>query len=263
MLFSEILRVALDAVRVNKMRSLLTMLGIVIGVGAVITVIALGNGAQKSVQERIAKLGTTLLQVSAQPVRQSGGETTTLKKLIHSGGGVVRSRRPDAMVEIEAVMRRAHQLKTDDQDDFLIRNQADFLTTLGETTQTFTLLLAGIAAVSLLVDGIGIMNIMLVSVTERTREIGIRKALGAMHANILLQFLTEAVVLCSIGGVLGILAGIGAAAELHYTWGWNTSVDPSSIGLAFAFSAVVGLLFGVSPAQRAAAMDPIVALRFE
>src|SRR5439155_16693139 len=116
---------------------------------------------------------------------------------------------PDAMAEIQKILRREHRLLANRPDDFSIRSQADFLNTLGETTQVFTYLLSGIAAVSLLVGGIGIMNIMLVSVTERTREIGIRKALGATRWNILMQFMIEAIVLCCVGGVIGIVVGSG------------------------------------------------------
>jgi putative ABC transport system permease protein len=170
---------------------------------------------------------------------------------------------PGAMSDIETALRRSQKLRAGEPDDFNIRNQSDFLTTLGETTQTFTMLLAGIAAVSLLVGGIGIMNIMLVSVTERTREIGIRKALGATRASILFQFLMEAVVLCACGGLIGVGAGMGAARELHSLMGWRTSVDLSSILLAFGFAAATGLIFGVWPAKQAAALDPIEALRFE
>jgi putative ABC transport system permease protein len=170
---------------------------------------------------------------------------------------------PLTMAEATRILRREHRLRPGQADDFTIRNQADFLTALGETTQVFTYLLAGIAAVSLLVGGIGIMNIMLVSVTERTREIGIRKALGATPVNILLQFLIEAVVLCLIGGVIGIGVGIGTAVILSRTLGWNTSVGPESVAIAFGFSAFVGIVFGVWPARRAAGMDPIDALRYE
>jgi putative ABC transport system permease protein len=170
---------------------------------------------------------------------------------------------PDAMASIQKVLRREHRIVTGRPDDFQMRSQADFLNTLGETTAVFTYLLSGIAAVSLLVGGIGIMNIMLVSVTERTREIGIRKALGATRNAILLQFLIEAVVLCCLGGVVGILAGSGGAALMSNLAGWNTKISPSAIGLAFAFSAAVGLLFGVWPARRAATLDPIIALRYE
>jgi putative ABC transport system permease protein len=167
------------------------------------------------------------------------------------------------MAEVTRILRREHRLRPGQDDDFTLRNQADFLNTLGETTQVFTLLLAGIAAVSLLVGGIGIMNIMLVSVTERTREIGIRKALGATRTNVLLQFLIEAVVLCLFGGVIGILLGTGAAVFLRTVFDWNASVGLSSVVLAFVFSAAVGILFGVWPARRAMSLDPIEALRYE
>jgi putative ABC transport system permease protein len=404
-LIIEIARVALDALRANKLRSLLTMLGIIIGVGAVIAMIALGNGAQQSVRDRIASLGTTLLQVNPQRVTQAGIQTTSLRRLVPDDAKMILDRSqhiaevqpqqdapqqivyrrqnasvqvtgttsnylrvhkydldrgrmfttqedqermrvavlgagilpllnitspdeilgddvringeqfqvvgvlktkgqtnsfgnpdeivlipfntgefrlfgnnrlndifvlaaseqeiPDAMAEIESALRRSHHLRAGAPDDFRIRDQSDFLTTLGETTETFTMLLAGIAAVSLLVGGIGIMNIMLVSVTERTREIGIRKALGATRGSILLQFLTEAVVLCACGGLIGVALGMGAASELHHAMGWRTSVDATSVALAFGFAAFTGLVFGVWPAQQAAALDPIEALRFE
>ena len=170
---------------------------------------------------------------------------------------------PLTMAEVEKVLRREHRLRAGQDDDFTIRNQSDFLATLGETTQVFTLLLAGIAAVSLLVGGIGIMNIMLVSVTERTREIGIRKALGATQFNILLQFLIEALVLCMLGGMIGIGLGAGAAIVLRQTFNWNTAVGAPSIAIAFLFAAAVGIIFGVWPARRAASLDPIEALRYE
>jgi putative ABC transport system permease protein len=170
---------------------------------------------------------------------------------------------PVAMAEVESAVRRSHHLRARDPDDFQIRDQSDYLTTLNETTTTFTLLLAGIGSVSLLVGGIGIMNIMLVSVTERTHEIGIRKALGATRVTILGQFLAQAVVFCAAGGMLGVLAGIGATVELHRAMGWITEVDASSVALALGFAAGTGLLFGVWPAKRAAAMDPIEALRYE
>ena len=404
MLIAETIGVALDALRVNKMRSLLTMLGIVIGVGAVIAMVALGNGAQNTVKERIANLGTTFLQVNPQRQMMGGVATMSMRKITDKDALVVlerathvsavnwqqdankqvvwknkntnvmivgsipnylevrkykldrglmftdadeKARRkvavlgagllpllgvdnpdallgehiriagqqftvigvmkpkgqagfgnpdeqilipfatgrfkifghdrlndinalatteediPDAMAEIQSALRRAHRLRTGQPDDFIVRNQTDMLATLSETTQTFTLLLAGIAAVSLLVGGIGIMNIMLVSVTERTREIGVRKALGATRGNILLQFLTEAVVLCLLGGAIGIGFGVLAATQFHRVMGWNTSVDGQSILLAFGFASGTGLVFGVWPAKRAASLDPIEALRYE
>ncbi len=405
MLFGEIIRVALGALRANKLRSLLTMLGIVIGVAAVIAVVALGNGAQTAVKDRISSLGTTLLTVmpgqqrgmgvtfdqsmkltmddakaiearstaitAVQPemtsrlqaqylnqntstsivgttsnyleVRkyelQAGrmfsraedegrqrvavlgptvlealginspdaivGEPVRIRGIQFTVVGVLKSKGqstpfgnpddqvlvpittgrfrlfgsdrlrsvsvlaqsedkiPDAMADVQRVLRREHRLTQNKPDDFMIRSQADFLNTLGETTQVFTYLLSGIAAVSLLVGGIGIMNIMLVSVTERTREIGIRKALGATRGNILLQFLIEAVVLCLLGGLIGALVGSGGATAMSAFFQWNTIISPVAIVAAFVFSAVVGVLFGVWPARRAASLDPIVALRYE
>jgi len=168
-----------------------------------------------------------------------------------------------AMGEIQTALRRSHRLRQEQPNDFSIRNQADLLSVLSETTATFTALLAGIAAVSLLVGGIGIMNIMLVSVTERTREIGIRKALGATRKTILLQFLVEAVVLCIAGGAVGVGVGAIASAVLSQSFGWEAAIDISAILAAFAFAAGVGILFGVWPARRAAGLDPIVALRYE
>jgi putative ABC transport system permease protein len=170
---------------------------------------------------------------------------------------------PEAQADIQSILRRQHRLTADKKDDFDIRNQAEFLNTFAETTKTFTFLLAGIAAVSLLVGGIGIMNIMLVSVTERTREIGVRKALGATKVAILFQFLIEAIVLCLLGGLIGVLIGAGGAVILSKLGGFNTTVDLSSVVLAFVFSATVGVLFGVWPARRAASLDPIIALRYE
>jgi putative ABC transport system permease protein len=401
----EVIRIALAALRANILRSVLTMLGIVIGVAAVIAMIALGDGAQQSVRDRIAKLGTNTLQIDAQWVRVNGIQTNIRKRvtlddvdaineraehviavnpqqdkdlqvlwhdhnastkivgatanfavvqnfkldrgrLFTSGEDIGRQRVavlganvptmlgitnadmllndyvriggmqfqvigilqakgagagfgsvddqvfipfgtgryrlfktdrlddlfalvesqdaiPLAIGEIGQALRRSHHLRPGDADDFRIRNQADLLETLGETTQVFTTLLAGIAAVSLLVGGIGIMNIMLVSVTERTREIGIRKALGATRKNILFQFLIEAVTLCLLGGMLGIAFGVSGAVVLRNSFGWSTAVGPTSIALAFAFAAGVGILFGVWPARRASSLDPIEALRYE
>jgi putative ABC transport system permease protein len=137
------------------------------------------------------------------------------------------------------------------------------MATQQETTQILGFLLAGIAGVSLVVGGIGIMNIMLVTVTERTREIGIRKAIGATRGNILRQFLVESVILCLAGGALGVALGVATAAALSRFAGWQTAVTLDALLLAFGFSAAVGLVFGLWPAQRAAALDPIEALRHE
>jgi putative ABC transport system permease protein len=406
MLLGEIITVALGALRANKLRSLLTMLGIVIGVAAVIAVVALGSGAQSATKARISSLGTTLLIVMPGQQRGGGGvafdqsvkltiadakaledratnlnavqpeinsrvqvqylnqnastsavgttanyltvrkyelaagrmfttqedegrqrvvvlgqtvvtnlgirsadaiigENVRIKGLQFQVIGILKPKGqsspfgdpddqvliplttgrfrvfgtdrlrsisvlaqseekiPDAMADVQKVLRREHRLTSAKADDFQIRSQADFLNTLGETTAVFTYLLSGIAAVSLLVGGIGIMSIMLVSVTERTREIGIRKALGTTSANILLQFLIEAVVLCLLGGLVGAAVGNGGALAMSKFAQWNTQISPSSIVMAFVFSAVVGVLFGVWPARRAASLDPIVALRYE
>ena len=405
-LAKEIMLVALGALRANKMRSFLTMLGIVIGVAAVIAMVAIGKGAQKSISDRIAGLGTTLLSVRPGARRGFGVATENNEKLtiedaealerrgknfaavgpemnkrlliqygslnaqtqvtgakpvfpeirkfnlaagrffndqeeagmrrvavvgssvitnlglqtpeailgenVRIGGlqfeviGVFESKGqtggfgndpddiviiplataryrlfgtpdlnsisvlaaseqqiPEAQAEIQSILRRQHRLTPEKRDDFDIRNQAEFLNTFAETTKTFTFLLAGIAAVSLLVGGIGIMNIMLVSVTERTREIGVRKALGATKVAILFQFLIEAIVLCLLGGLIGVMLGAGGAFALSKLGGFNTTVDISSVILAFVFSATVGVLFGVWPARRAASLDPIIALRYE
>ena len=402
----ETVSMALTALRANKMRSMLTMLGVVIGVGAVIAMVAIGNGAQEAVNARISALGTTLISISpgqiisrgvasstdrarlkmadadalrnnavlitqVEPEMQKQAQVQYLNKntstaiigttpnytsvrlyTVASGrmfsnaedkgsqlvavlgdavlqdlgisdgasviGQTIRIQgiqfriigtlapkgqgtgfgNPDdqilipittaryrivgvdqlrtinvlaptdslvtqTMAEAQSILARAHRLRPGSESDINIRSQADFLNTLGATTATFTYLLAGIAAVSLIVGGIGIMNIMLVSVTERTREIGVRKALGATRINILLQFLIEAVVLCMLGGIGGIVIGGGGALLMTKIANWNASISPSAVFIAFAFSALVGVLFGVWPARRAAALNPIEALRYE
>ena len=170
---------------------------------------------------------------------------------------------PFAMAELQQIIRRSHGIRPGEDDDFQIRTQVDFLETLNESTSTFTLLLAGIAGVSLLVGGIGIMNIMLVSVTERIHEIGVRKAVGATRRSILLQFLTEAVVISVVGGIIGVSAGIAGARLLSETFMWRMAIDPQTAALAVAWAGGLGVLFGVWPAQRAARLDAIDALRHD
>ncbi|MDY7040598.1 MAG: ABC transporter permease [Chloroflexota bacterium] len=178
---------------------------------------------------------------------------------------VVDEARLDAAnAQVTRVLRQTHQLAVDDEDDFLAISQADVVDIAGQVTNTLTIFLGAIAGISLLVGGIGIMNIMLVSVTERTREIGIRKAVGAKRRDILGQFLVEAVVLSLIGGLIGIILGAaGSQAISQLMEGLNTLVSAQSILMAVGFSAAVGLFFGIYPAMRAASLHPIEALRYE
>jgi putative ABC transport system permease protein len=170
---------------------------------------------------------------------------------------------PEAVVEIRAVLRETHHLGARGEDDFTIRDQSEIAAAASGTTDVMTTLLFAVASVSLLVGGIGIMNIMLVSVTERTREIGVRRALGARRSDVLAQFLVEAVVLSGLGGVLGAALGVAVAWGLGRATGWSTPVSGGSIALAVAFSAAVGVFFGWWPARRASALDPIDALRYQ
>ncbi|MGE0031390.1 MAG: ABC transporter permease [Steroidobacteraceae bacterium] len=401
--FWETLLVALASMRGNLFRSALTMLGVIIGVAAVIAMLALGRGAQRAVDQQLAALGADVLTVTtgmrwmqggvardqqtltvddaaalARDARhlaavvpeQSGrqqlrlgaknlssqvigtqpehmrvngyemayghmftaaddtarrrvvvlggefpdllgvpaagliGATVIIKNLpfevvgIYRRKGAVGFGNPDddayiplrtsqfrvtgedsvqtisalvdpgselsqAMVEIERVLRREHGLLPGRDNDFALLDRRQFLATQQETTEILGFLLAGIAGVSLVVGGIGIMNIMLVTVSERTREIGIRKAIGATRRNIMRQFLVESMTLCLLGGIVGMLLGAGAAALLSRVAGWQTAVTWESLALAFGFSAGVGLLFGSWPARRASVMDPIEALRHE
>jgi putative ABC transport system permease protein len=162
-----------------------------------------------------------------------------------------------------AVLRERHRLEPGEEDDFSVRTQEEMTAMLTSTTDTMTYLLAGIAAVSLLVGGIGIMNIMLVSVTERTREIGLRLSIGARDLDVLTQFLVEAVVLSLAGGAIGVLAGLTGAAVVSQVMGWPTVVSTASILLSFGVAAATGVFFGFYPARKAAALDPIDALRYE
>jgi len=404
MLIGETVAVALQSIKANALRSILTALGIIIGVAAVITMVALGTGAQKAVEDQIASLGANVLSVypgmsfssgvastnrvsltiddadalerdgqfikavvpeivSQQQVKYvnknintnvtgttanfpevrnytlargrmfTSGEDAARERyavlgadipelleanpvgLLHqtilirgiafeiigimaSKGATGSWQNPDeqiwipletaryrvfgtdrlrsvgvqiadgipveqGMVDIERVLRREHKIRPGGENDFQIRDAKQFLATQQSASEIFTTLLASIAAVSLVVGGIGIMNIMLVSVTERTREIGVRKALGATQWNILFQFLVEALALCLAGGILGILLGVWVTNLLAKSNGWNTLISPQSIIMAFGFSAAIGLIFGIWPARRAAKLDPIVALRYE
>ena len=169
----------------------------------------------------------------------------------------------DVQAEVEQVLRTRHKIKEGDNDDFTVGNMAQIMETMMQTANSITMLLGCIAAISLLVGGIGIMNIMLVSVTERTREIGIRKALGATYNNILQQFLIEAMVIGVIGGTLGVVLGVGASFAISHFAGWNTVISVWSIIIAVVFSIGIGLFFGIYPARKAALLDPIDALRYE
>jgi macrolide transport system ATP-binding/permease protein len=170
---------------------------------------------------------------------------------------------PTAVEQATHTLQQRHHIKTGDPDDFGIHNISDITQAAESSSQIMSLLLASVASISLLVGGIGIMNILLVSVTERTREIGIRMAIGAERIHVLLQFLVEAVLLSVIGGSAGIIIGIILSTAISQIAGWPTLLSPVAMLGAFLFSAAVGIFFGYYPARRAAMMDPIEALRFE
>ena len=401
-----IIRIAMRALARNKMRSVLTMLGIIIGVGAVIAMLGVGQGAQQTMQEQIQAMGSNMLFVGSGTVTRSGmhmgwgstktlvyddmlaimrecpaahaaapgsntsghvvfgndnwvtrlngtepqyfdirswpfvegsaftqndvemsanvaviGETvrknlfgatdpigqtirinnlpfrvtgvlvpkgtsaamgddqddiilvplTTLQKKI-TGQPWLRwimvqalSRQGSyaAQEQISSLLRERHRIRAGDDADFFVRNLADMADVADEAGRVMTLLLASIASVSLIVGGIGIMNIMLVSVTERTREIGLRMAIGATEGNVQQQFLIEAVVLSLMGGITGIIFGLGASYVIAQTLGWPVLVSPLVIVIAVVFSMAVGVFFGFYPARKAAQLDPIEALRYE
>ena len=196
--------------------------------------------------------------------------TSAMKRVI--GGTTLRninvqigdpSQIPAAQQQIISLLRQRHNIRPGRDDDFTVRTQQEIAETATATSRVMTVLLGAIAGVSLLVGGIGIMNIMLVSVTERTREIGVRMAVGARGNDILTQFLIEAVTLSSVGGIIGIICGIGASSVLSSYAHWPTLISIGSIAIAFLFSAAVGVFFGFYPARKAAALDPIEALRYE
>ena len=402
-------RIALRALRRNTLRSLLTILGIIIGVAAVIAMVSIGQGASVAVQEQIARMGNNMLVILSGSVTQGGvrtgaggratlrvGDAKAIQRECPAVGAVTYTRRqvqqvvvgnqnwstsifgvtpeyqtvrdwplvagrfltkqddesgatvavlgqtvvdnlfgpgqspldqvirinnvpfraigiltpkgqstqgsdqddtvlipfttaerkvmgaamvgtvgsvmvsavspeliPEAERQIKALLRERHRLKSNQDDDFMIRNLADVAATAQSTSQSMSILLASVASVSLLVGGIGIMNIMLVSVTERTREIGIRMAVGAKRQDILTQFLLEAVVLSTLGGIFGVILGVVGSQLVSALAEWPTIVPIEAIMLAVVFSGAVGIFFGFYPARKAAHLDPIQALRYE
>ncbi|OQP61862.1 multidrug ABC transporter substrate-binding protein [Niastella vici] len=195
-----------------------------------------------SVQKRILAI-THIQSIYASAVNEQSSDTATK--------------------EISAILRSNHKLQAGDEDDFSVRTQAELISTISSTSELLTVLLAAIAGISLFVGGIGIMNIMYVSVTERTREIGLRMSIGARGIDILLQFLVEAVLISITGGLIGVLLGVSAAKLVSVFLSWPTLVSESSILLAFLVCAITGVFFGYYPAQKASRLDPIEALRYE
>lgn len=405
MLFKECFLMAFTALYANKLRSLLTMLGIIIGVGAVIAMVSVGMGIRSNVQESIASLGSNMLIISPGSSNRSGprgaaGSKTNLKYedakaieskvkyidyvspmasgnyqivngnqnwntsvqgvtpgyldikslSVQSGSfisqdnmnkrdrvavigatvaenlfgtenpvgkkirvnnqpfrviGLLESKGQSSMgqdqddvviiplttaqervlgityvnainvqvsdakymdqvqEDIETLLRQRHKITAGKEDDFHVRNLTSLMETMTQTTTMITLLLGSVAGISLIVGGIGIMNIMMVSVTERTREIGIRKALGATFSNIMMQFLIESVVIGVIGGIIGIFIGCGLSMAIASFGGFTTVITWAPIVVSFTFSVGIGLLFGILPARKAARLDPIDALRYE
>jgi putative ABC transport system permease protein len=207
-----------------------------------------------------------LVLIPMAPARKKVlGERALSGRLVN--GIAVKIKSPElvdsAVKEINALLRQRHHLRPSQENDFWIRNQAEALESRAASSRTMSLLLAAVASVSLMVGGIGIMNIMIVSVTERTREIGLRMAVGARRKDILMQFLTEAVALSMIGGLIGILLGVAGSLAFSAFGDWPAILQPSSIAIAFSVSAAVGVFFGYYPARKASRLDPIEALRRE
>ena len=170
---------------------------------------------------------------------------------------------PTAIDQVTRILDQRHHIEPGQPEDFSVRNISDITQAMEGSSRTMALLLAAVASISLIVGGIGIMNILLVSVTERTREIGIRMAIGARRSHVLLQFLVEAVLLSVIGGVAGIVIGVAFSKAISLLAGWPTLISPAAIAGGFIFSAVVGIFFGYYPARRASLLNPIEALRYE
>jgi len=198
--------------------------------------------------------------------------TTVIKKLQRGHGDSVQSitvsadsadRVKKVADDIAVLLRARHKIEQGESDDFMVRTLEEMASLRVQTTETMTYLLAGIAGVSLLVGGIGIMNIMLVSVTERTREIGLRMSIGARGRDVLLQFLVEAVVLSLFGGIVGIGLGFGISRVLTQFFSWPTAISTDAVAVAFGFAAAIGVFFGFYPARKASGLDPIEALRYE
>ena len=205
----------------------------------------------------------TFITIPLKSYRRHFGELIRWRSLYFVGTAKSDDRFADAVEEARQVLRVRRRVPAGEKDNFGVVTPDAIMGMRDRVFGSIFVVAIAVPAIALVIGGIVIMNIMLVSVTERTREIGIRKALGATRRNVLLQFLIEAVVLCCMGGIIGILVGSAGAFIMSRTAGWNTQVSPAAIGLAFAFSAIVGILFGVWPARRAAVLDPIVALRYE
>jgi putative ABC transport system permease protein len=213
-----------------------------------------GQGAMGQDQDDLVIVPFTTVQKKLLGVQHVSGIT------VSAGDGVALEQ---VATQIVNLLRERHQIDAGEEDDFTVRTQEELTSMMTSTTDTMTYLLAGIAAVSLLVGGIGIMNIMLVSVTERTREIGLRLSVGARDIDVLTQFLVEAIVLSLAGGAIGILVGLGFSYGVSHLLQWTTVVTPQSVFLSFGVAAATGVFFGFYPARKAAALDPIEALRYE